>query len=291
MEVALMGIATGVMKPLLSKPTTLLEKEYAKFKSVHRDAQLLRDEMRSMEAALETLAEAEQLEGDVKVWRDNVRELSFDTEDCIDDFMALVELSRHGSTSFKKYIDKLTKLKPRVKIGNEIEEIKRRLIETSDRHKRYKIRQTPDSSNSAIDPRLPALYEEVHKLVSIDGPKDDMLQWFQRNISSTELKVLSIVGAGGLAFVSVSRKPDIKKILRDIAKGVGINDYASDDDATQLIDRIRNYLQDKSRSRLVLQVILDVANLKEKMAATQVFLNLIEKRRTHDGKVEVKKAW
>lgn len=230
-----MGIATGVMKPLLSKPTTLLEKEYAKFKSVHRDAQLLRDEMRSMEAALETLAEAEQLEGDVKVWRDNVRELSFDTEDCIDDFMALVELSRHGSTSFKKYIDKLTKLKPRVKIGNEIEEIKRRLIETSDRHK------------------------------SIDGPKDDMLQWFQRNISSTELKVLSIVGAGGLgkttlanqvyhtikhqfsctAFVSVSRKPDIKKILRDIAKGVGINDYASDDDATQLIDRIRNYLQDK----------------------------------------------
>lgn len=230
-----MGIATGVMKPLLSKPTTLLEKEYAKFKSVHRDAQLLRDEMRSMEAALETLAEAEQLEGDVKVWRDDVRELSFDTEDCIDDFMALVELSRHGSTSFKKYIDKLTKLKPRVKIGNEIEEIKRRLIETSDRHK------------------------------SIDGPKDDMLQWFQRNISSTELKVLSIVGAGGLgkttlanqvyhtikhqfsctAFVSVSRKPDIKKILRDIAKGVGINDYASDDDATQLIDRIRNYLQDK----------------------------------------------
>ena len=87
----------------------------------------------------------------------------------------------------------------------------------------------------------------------------------ERRDSSSEPKVLSIVGCGGLgkttlanqvyknvkgqfscaAFVSLSRNPDIKKILRDISKEVGIANNLLGDDEKQLIDKLREYLQDK----------------------------------------------
>jgi len=61
MEAALVGVGTGAMKPLLSKLSKLLEEEYAKLKGVRREVESTRAEMRSMKAALEALAEAEQL--------------------------------------------------------------------------------------------------------------------------------------------------------------------------------------------------------------------------------------
>lgn len=106
---------------------------------------------------------------------------------------------------------------------------------------------------------------EVDKLVGIDGPKDDIIKWFHMEGFSTQLQVLSIVGWGGLgkttlanqvyhaiarqfscaAFVSVSRKPNMRKILKDIARGVGVTDNAPDDDVQQLVDKLRQHLQNK----------------------------------------------
>jgi chromosomal replication initiation ATPase DnaA len=106
---------------------------------------------------------------------------------------------------------------------------------------------------------------EADDLIGIDGPKDDIIDWFQWEATSTQLQVLSIVGSGGLgkttlanqvyhairgqfscaAFVSVSRKPNMRKILRDIAKGVGATDNTQDEDVQQLIDKLRRHLKDE----------------------------------------------
>ena len=77
--------------------------------------------------------------------------------------------------------------------------------------------------------------------------------------------MISIVGCGGLgkttlanqvyhtvkskfkcaALVSVSLNPNMKRILRDIAQGLGITDYILDDDEHQIISKLREHLQQR----------------------------------------------
>jgi len=85
---ALVGVTTGVMKPLLSKLTKLLEEEYVKLKGVRKQIKFLIDELSAMSATLQMLADAEQLDPETKEWRDKLRELAYDLEDRVDAFMS-----------------------------------------------------------------------------------------------------------------------------------------------------------------------------------------------------------
>ncbi|KAK1653936.1 hypothetical protein QYE76_071741 [Lolium multiflorum] len=93
---------------------------------------------------------------------------------------------------------------------------------------------TSTTNAMSIDPRLPALFEEADRLVGVEASKDEIVKWLTQDIK--KWKVISVVGSGGLgkttlanlvykeikslfdctAFVSVSRNPDINKILKDI---------------------------------------------------------------------------
>lgn len=112
---AVVGVTTGMMKPLLSKLTKLLGEEYAKLKGVRKQIKFLRDELSTMSATLEMLADSDQqLNPEMRNWRDKLRELAYDLEDCIDDFMSRVDHEHDGKRmGFKKYFRKLKKLKVR----------------------------------------------------------------------------------------------------------------------------------------------------------------------------------
>ncbi|KAG2577080.1 hypothetical protein PVAP13_6NG080230 [Panicum virgatum] len=265
---ALVSVTTGVMKPLLSKINKLLEEEYSRLKGVRKHIKFLEAELTAASSTLEVLADSEQLDPETRLWRDTLRELAYDFEDCIDAFRARVDHEPNGGNRFKQIFDKMKRLKPRHQIDKQIEELKARAIEASERRNRYKSDKIPSNSStySAVDPRLSALYVEVDKLVGIDGPKKHIIEWLtmERRDSSSEPKVLSIVGCGGLGKTTlanqvyqsvksqfscttfvVSRNPDVKKILRDLAKGVGITNNILDDDEKQIIDKLREQLQDK----------------------------------------------
>jgi len=241
------GVTTGVMKPLLSKLTKLLEEEYVKFKGVRKQIKFLRDELSAMSATLEDLADAdpEKLNSEVRLWRDKLRELAYDLEDCIDAFMARVDHGHVGGTGFKKYLKRLI---ARRDIANQIKELKASVMEAAERHRRYEFAQLKhNSSTSSVDPRLQALHEDIENLVGIDVPKKHIIELLSMEMDgpSTKLKVVSIAGCGGLgkttlakqvydtikgqfscsAFVSVSRTPDVRKILIHISSGVGFTGY------------------------------------------------------------------
>ncbi|KAI5003610.1 hypothetical protein ZWY2020_030770 [Hordeum vulgare] len=79
----------GVMTSVIGKLTALLREEYAKLKGVHREVEFMKDELSSMNALLQRLAEVDRdLDAQMKEWRDQVREMSYNIEDCIDDFMS-----------------------------------------------------------------------------------------------------------------------------------------------------------------------------------------------------------
>ncbi|XP_066356568.1 disease resistance protein RGA5-like [Miscanthus floridulus] len=269
MDGALASASTGVMNSLLAKLSAMVEGEYELLGVTKSDIAFLRNELSSMNALLQKLAAAEKLDVQVQVWRDNIRELTYDIEDCIDMFMQKLN---HGDAAragnfVEKIIGKVKKLWSGFQMANQIHELKARVVEESERRLRYKYDESISTAGKVeIDPRLPALYVEAEKLVGIDGPMQNLMDWLMKDDSTQQLRVVSIVGFGGLgkttlanqvyrkiksqfdctAFVPVSQSPIIKKILRDLLTELGSSKTrASEDDERQLINNVRAYLQDK----------------------------------------------
>ncbi|KAJ1268392.1 hypothetical protein BS78_07G131400 [Paspalum vaginatum] len=274
----------GVMNPLLGNLCALLDREDVKLQGEHRHIVFLRDELGSMSTALEMVSESEEANPQVKEWMSQLRELSYDVQDCIEIFMHRLHNVDTCNGFIHKIISKVITLKARYQIGIQINELKERVMEVSDRRKRYKVDPSAVPPKSvATDPRLPALFEESDKLVGIDSQMDKLVKWLSDGISlDTKRKVVSIVGLGGLgkttlanqvfqkvrsqfdctAFVSVTRSPNVNKILSDtllqFLKSSSITSdqnqdiarvqedlYLKTSEYPQLVNMNRDYLQNK----------------------------------------------
>ncbi|VAI52076.1 unnamed protein product [Triticum turgidum subsp. durum] len=242
MEAALVSVATGVLKPVLGKLGVLLGNEFKRFKGVRKEIKSLTHELSAMEAFLLKMSKEEDPDEQDKAWMNEVRELSYDMEDAIDDFMLCVDDKDTKPDGFidkiKCSLGKLGKMKARRRIGREIQDLKKQIIQVGDRNARYKTRQTfTNTKNATVDPRALSMFEHASKLVGIDEPKHEIIKLLTEEASMHEQpKLVSIVGTGGMgkttlanqvyedlqenfecrAFISVSRNPDMMNILRII---------------------------------------------------------------------------
>lgn len=280
MEGLLVSAATGALRAVLEKLTALVGDEYKRFKRVRREVQSLTDELAAMHSFLLKMSEEENPDPQDKKWMKEVRELSYDMEDSLDEFMLHVD---DKSISPEGFIDKfktfLIKARNRRRIAKAVEDLKVQVKEVGDRNKRYKSKETiMNTSNATMDHRALAIFEHASKLVGIDEPKDELMKWLARKyqgVASEPLevvqppKVVSIIGFGGMgkttlanqvyvelknqfdfdcwAFVSVSRNLDMMKILRTILSEVSNEPYASTEAGSiqQIIGRITDFLKDK----------------------------------------------
>ncbi|XP_062201555.1 disease resistance protein RGA5-like isoform X2 [Phragmites australis] len=286
MSKACMELAMAALGRLLPKLGSLLTDEYKLQKGVRGQIKFLQAEMESMQAALKELSQlpAHQIGHLDKLWARDLNELSYDIEDSVDTFMVRIEDAPVGakphslirrlfdriSGSHNRLIGLLTKAKTRYHVVDDIEDIKSRIHDVAARRKRYKLNDIavqPDTT--AIDPRVPALFEEAAKLVGTDGPAEKISNLLTQgtDVQKQKLMVVSIVGVGGLgkttvanlvyerlrgqfdcrAFVSVSLKPNMKQILssilRQVSKDTCIN--AGEKELDELIRSIREILNDK----------------------------------------------
>ncbi|CAL4891506.1 unnamed protein product [Urochloa decumbens] len=295
MAAAVVSVSTGVVSTLLPKLSRLIEGEYKLQKGVKRKIKFLKDELTSMETLLVKLSDKEEtLDGQAKDWRNKVRELSYDIEDCIDLFMHKMSRGAAEANLVKKTTNKIKRIWSRHKIANIIEELKARVQEESDRRLRYKFDDAATHSSQVvrIDPRLPALFVEAERLVGIDGPREEIIDWLNKDDYAQQLKVVSIVGFGGLGkttlanqvyqkikgqfdcscFVPVSRNPNIAKILADMLRELG-SCVDPLDDERQLIEKLRTFLQDKRYFAIVDDIWSTVAWELVKSALPQNNLN------------------
>ncbi|KAE8769896.1 hypothetical protein D1007_58444 [Hordeum vulgare] len=274
-----MEVATGAMGSLLPKLGMLLMDEYNLHKRVNKDVKFLRKELESMHAALIKVGDVprDQLDRQVKLWADEVRELSYDMEDVVDKFLVRVEgiQQPHDNTGrFKELKNKMVALfkkgKNHHRIADAIKEMKEQLEEVAARRDRNKVVVPNPTEPIAIDPCLRALYAEATELVGIYGKRDQelmrLISMEGDDASEKRLKKVSIVGFGGLgkttlaravydkikgdfdcrAFVPVGQNPDMKKVLRDILIDLGNphSDLAMLD-ANQLIKKLNEFLENK----------------------------------------------
>ncbi|CAM0146378.1 unnamed protein product [Urochloa decumbens] len=232
---AMVSVSTGAMNSLLGKLATLMGKEYSKLKGVRKEVASLHDEFNSMKALLDKLADMDELDIQVKEWRNQVKDMSYDIEDCIDDFMHHIGKNVVTTGFVKKTAQLPKKLRVRHQIASKIQEIKIRVKDASERHMRYKLDEcTPKPSCVPIDTRVVAIHTEAANLVGVDVPREELAKLLMGE--EQVLKVVSVVGFAGLgkttlanqvyckhegqfeckAFVSVSQKPDIPKLLNKI---------------------------------------------------------------------------
>ncbi|VAI63758.1 disease resistance protein RGA5-like isoform X1 [Triticum dicoccoides] len=273
MEAALVSAATGVLKPVLGKLAALLGDEYKRFKGVHKEIKSLTHELAAMEAFLLKMSEVENPNVQDKVWMNEVRELSYDMEDAIDDFMQSIYDKDEKPDGFigkiKSSLGKLGKMKARHRIGKEIQNLKKQITEVGERNSRYMTGVAiSNTRNATVDLRALSMLENASKLVGIDEPKAEIIKLLTEGESTNEQpKLVSIVGAGGMgkttlanqvyqdlkekfecqAFLSVSRNPDMINILRIILSEVSGQDYATTEagNIQQLIIKITNFLANK----------------------------------------------
>ncbi|XP_044418745.1 disease resistance protein RGA5 [Triticum aestivum] len=255
----------GVMNPLLGKLATLMGDEYRKLKGVRKQASFLMRELGAMKAALEKLEVMEVLDPLAKNWRDHVREMSYDMENCIDDFMRQFGGADAKAGLIKKTAQRLKTLRERHRIAEQMEELKALALEANERRMRYKIDNCVDSSSGVVpvDPPISAIYKEAAGLVGIDGPREELVSWLID--TEKQLKVVSVVGFGGLgkttlakqvynkiggqferkAFVSVSQRPDMTSLLCGLQLKLGMEESSHIREVQDIIDRLREHLTHK----------------------------------------------
>ncbi|CAD6257475.1 unnamed protein product [Miscanthus lutarioriparius] len=222
--------ATSVMGSVIGKLAAMLTEKYKLAKDVERGIRFLQEELRSMDAVLQMLAEKDddQIDPRAKDWR-----------------------SKDGG------------------IAEEIRELKNLVSEQSERGKRYyDINQclTASAQPVLLDPRAPALFQEASDLVGIDAPREEIIRLLK--CEEKQHKVVSIYGIGGQgkttlamevyhkiteafdcrAFVSVSQTPDMKRLLRDILSQISKSDFDQSqmlETVEQLIRTVKECLKDK----------------------------------------------
>ncbi|VAH40337.1 unnamed protein product [Triticum turgidum subsp. durum] len=225
-----MDLATGAMGTLLPKLLQLLGEEYKLKENVKEGVRSLEKEMKSMHAALRKVAEVprDQLDKQVMLWAGEVRELSFNMEDVVDKFLVRVDDGSEPAANPKK-LKRLTKMmtglfskgKTRHEIADAIKDINKQVQEVAKRRGR-RARYNVDNfvarpaAVTPIDPRLAALYTKVTELVGIAGKRDQELMKLlsnEDNLSNKKLKIVSVVGFGGLS------KTTLVKTVYDKIKG------------------------------------------------------------------------
>ncbi|KAI4968068.1 hypothetical protein ZWY2020_005416 [Hordeum vulgare] len=201
---------TGAMATLLPKLADLITKEYNLQRGVRGEIMFLKAEMESMQTALLKISQApidQPPDIQVKLWAKAVRDLSYDLEDNIDKFIVCIET--HGqpdkSHNFRGFIDKclslLTKGKIRHKIGIDIKDIKNRIKEVSGvTDTRLTVWRCQATGPTIEALRLSALYAKATDLVGTDKKSLAVVKMLMEGdeVSMKQLKVVSIVGLGGL---------------------------------------------------------------------------------------------
>ncbi|KAL6607872.1 hypothetical protein ACP70R_040935 [Stipagrostis hirtigluma subsp. patula] len=272
-----MELAMGAIGVVLPRLQQLLTEEYQLQKSAKKNIESLSRELAAIQVALEKVAKvpADQLEPDTKLWASNARELSYDIDDALDRFFVRTAGGEHGLADLgflKKFARKtkglLKNAKARREISDAISDIRELAKAVAELRKRYKVDgPVANHASTTVDPRIIALHKDMTEVIGIDQARDEVISMLSGH--SDELKVVSIVGFGGLgkttlaravhdqlkgqfccgAFVSVGQNPDLKKVFKDTLHGLDDEKYKDIHNTTMdenlLVGVLRNFLQDK----------------------------------------------
>ncbi|CAO1940490.1 unnamed protein product [Urochloa humidicola] len=274
MELAV-GASAATLKSLLSKLGSLLAEEYALIRGVRADVQFITDELASMQAFLSNLARAGGAGGhddQTRDWMKQVRDVSYDIEDCIDDFAHSLRPDPRVEgclVDIRRTLYEIRTCSTRSAIAAQIVDLKARAQQIGERRGRYGVSNPEFGKTDGLDDVTQYHAAENQQitlqLVRIQEPVgvkvDDMKKLEDWIVSdkNKKLSVLSIVGFGGVgkttlaldlfrkygdqfqrrAMVTVSQNSDPEVVLKNIlaqVKPQADDDHQGEDTVSAIAD-------------------------------------------------------
>nr|GMC83077.1 disease resistance protein RPM1-like [Ipomoea batatas] len=230
---------------LLGQLSSLIRDEYSLLGGLREDAEDIRNALDRLTAALRVADEMEEIDPQVQAWVRIVRELAYDTEDVLDEFLFLFGGRRTGDgfyTKIKNIYTSVKNLRARRRLALALRRIKAKVNENSQYQPSLPttfLGTLHHAHNKRMyDSRGDARLVEESDLVGIHYPKQFLVNLLLAN--DEELKVHSVVGMGGLGkttlvkqayddvkvknhfqyrvWVTVSETLEIKELLKDAIK-------------------------------------------------------------------------
>ncbi|KAF7105933.1 hypothetical protein CFC21_106702 [Triticum aestivum] len=205
MTETVVSMARSMLGGAISKAASAAAAELSLVMGVQKDIWFIKDELKTMQAFLAAAEATKNRDMLLKVWAEQVRDLSYNIEDCLDEFMVHVR-----SQSLTK---RLMKLKDRRRIAIQIRNLKSRVEEVSSRNARYNLIKTEASTTSDKEVSYiedvrnhSASNTDEAELVGFTKPREELIKLMDVNTRDGDAKVICVVGMGGLGKTTLARK-------------------------------------------------------------------------------------
>ncbi|XP_044952563.1 disease resistance protein RGA5-like isoform X1 [Hordeum vulgare subsp. vulgare] len=195
MEAAPVSAVTGALKSVLGKLATLMGDEHKRLGMARgEEIKSLADELCAMDAALLDMSGKEDPAAQDKAWMNEARELSYDMEDSIDDFMQTIRdegVEPDHGFFMEKMKDSLEKMKASRPTGDDLKEQINRVGKGTGR---YETRGTfSNTVHATVDPAAIAMFELLTKQ---DGPKAELIKLLTEDEADCSEPLLAEVDGG-----------------------------------------------------------------------------------------------
>uniref|UniRef100_A0ACD5TLH3 Uncharacterized protein n=4 Tax=Avena sativa TaxID=4498 RepID=A0ACD5TLH3_AVESA len=207
MSDTVLSMARSMVGGALGKAASAAAAEMSLLMGVRKDIWFIKDELETMQAflvAAEAMKEKDML---LKLWAKQVRDLSYNIEDCLGEFMVHV-----ASQSLSR---KMMKLKDRHRIAMQIRDLKSRVEEVSNRNTRYNLIDKNQVLTNAFDERESCMEDirnqsgcnvDEDELVGFSKPKEELIKLLDVHARNGPAQVVCVVGMGGLGKTTLTRK-------------------------------------------------------------------------------------
>ncbi|KAK3001347.1 hypothetical protein RJ639_020726 [Escallonia herrerae] len=209
---------------LLNELAVFLHDEKSLLGGVREEAEYIRAKLEQMRAFLSVADAREERDPLLQVWIKQVRDIAYDTEDILDEF--ILRLANNPCDGFFGSLYRITwyvkKIKAHHQIASKIQRIRPRIDNIFQNYGGFDHGLSSTVINNTwLDRRGDALLIEEAELVGIEQPKSQLISWLVND--EYGLKVVSVAGMGGLGKTALVRKVyEDKKVKRHFQSHVWI---------------------------------------------------------------------
>ncbi|KAF9619512.1 hypothetical protein IFM89_007260 [Coptis chinensis] len=194
-------MADGAIEVLLRKLLSFLEEETSSLGGLRSEFNEMKRELESMKSFLNEADVRGAINQGVRTWVEQVRDVSYDVEDIIDEFMYHLGGQSISKTFIRKTTDSLKNLGMRRRMATKLHDMNVQIKAISERSNRYQYNHveptcTRDTREMRQQHAESSLFFKDENLVGIEEDKDILLRWLTDE-GESQRAVMSVCGMGG----------------------------------------------------------------------------------------------